>query len=367
MKKFLFSIPLLFSICVFAGYKNIGYTIIGDPIYSSVNASPLTAGITIDANGERAAVVIRIPPCTIRRIGYLTGTVTTAESLLATVETVSNGNPSGTYLCTNSSAAAVINGGNLWKETQNLTADCTVLVSTVIAVVFTSTGATFNGQIARHSTFVNGFSYTLSSNSASGYVRSTAQPIIALYDASGSTIPILNNYPVSAITNVNFSSTTNPNTRGNTFIPQYNFKCPGFITAMGFTSLSADYRANLWSGNIVIATVTVTALNQSQTTIGTQSYTWDEGISPILKQGQTYRITEMALSSTTISLKFLSFNHVSIMKAYLPLGDSMYTTTANNPQTGGAFTDTLTARSLIWPIASEIDTGIPGGAYGVSQ
>jgi hypothetical protein len=356
MLLFLLSTPNVFSeMQSLRGQQMIG---IPDFLVSAVSGFAWAAPV-LDAAGEIAAAVFRFPnDATVRRVGIRTANITTGATIDMRLESIDpdTGNPSGNLYCTNSSGTLTIASTNdsVWVMSQAFVADCNVVRGTLGAVVILHRGV-FNGQIATTlNEDLQNFPFTVSSNSASGYVRLERSPTFALEYSDFSYEPIAGIAPISAFSNTNFNHTDATNTRGLRFRLPFNARIVG---AWLFTLGAAEQNIKLFDsdGASVIASVklsTASMFNDASTRLVFATFT----SSATLLADQWYRLVQSPTGPSDVAAWTISVTSPTNM-ATLPFGDNFHLTTAANPTQESSWTNTTTVqRPLIGPIIDGIDT-----------
>ena len=194
------------------------------------NAQPGFSNMLIDASTEIAGGVIRAPKDgDIAKVGFQTGTVTTGATVDVRLETVSltDGDPTGTLLGTNSNASQVIGDGddNTWFTTALTTAP-TVTKGDLLAVVIAN-ASTGNMNIRRsNGESPTGFPY--SDLFTTAWAKSALTPNFALEYSDGSYASFPGSYAMSAISTRTFNSSDTPDERGLIFQMPFPFRLTGF-------------------------------------------------------------------------------------------------------------------------------------------
>jgi hypothetical protein len=145
-RMILMSLALVFgSVVLWGQMQSISYGVAIPPYPDSTAGSPSLTVCTIDAVDEECAqVFVASSTKSIDKIYFMTGTVTTGETVDVRVEGVdaADGDPDDALIATNTNIAVVIADGddNVWK-TATLTADASLTRGTTYAIVVKGPGA----------------------------------------------------------------------------------------------------------------------------------------------------------------------------------------------------------------------------------
>lgn len=324
------------------------------------------SNMLIDANGEKAAIIFQPPKTgTITHLAFRTGNLTTSDTLAIRGETVSaSGEPSGSLWATNTSGSQASLVANTWYEVA-LTAGIVVTdVSVPIAFVIAlpASGAVGNMNIARVNVPGGGsidFPYALLYTGS--WAKSASQTgLMAVKYSDGTRPPVLGVAQALYVNNA-YSSSSNPNERGNKIVLPFTAKIKGVWHHPG-SAVAGDFSLNLLdSANAVLQTVTVDG-DYNNASNPTVSYHQFPGES-IIQAGATIRVTKKPTSATNVAMYDATAPISGQGLAGLPMGAYTCLTTRQN---AGAWTDSTDTQAKIGLIISALGTdGVSARAYAV--
>lgn len=366
-KKILFLLSFLMASASFAVIIDFGRSVPMNPDIGTTTGSPSLAAITLDAAEEKIAFIVRpIGTQTLRKVGFVTGTVITGNTIDVRIESVEPlgvspyVRPTGNLYCTNSSATVTINSvdDSKYKETDNLVSDCDVSNST-IAVVFARRGS-FNGIINYYSLSRYDNTVVMSSTSASGYAVISGSPNMELYSDSGAIIDIKQTVCISTVSASSISVASNPNTIGNKITFPYAHTIDG-VYAQIAASQDVDIKLIDSDGGTVLETIEIsTSLYRSgvKTFFAlSTTYTFDAN--------ESYRIVIQAKKSTTLNVHRIFYENSTLKNNQVVFGAYIDSTIAQNPVNEGSWTQNSLGVALIYPSILSIDTGASGGGTAI--
>lgn len=318
------------------------------------NNVPVFVGTTyvLDSTGDKVGVVFYAPKAgDISKISFPTRTVTTGADVDVRIETVdmTTGNPSGTLWATNTNVTqTILSSDDNTTFTVTLTANATVARGDVVAVVISMSGAG-NMQIATASNllFSLGVPYALFHNGTSWSKQDQPLPFFGVEYSDGSYAPIPHLCPISAITNYNPSSSTNPNHYA------LRFRLPFPATVWGaWIAADLDKDSSLllvadnWDGT------TGAALDQvsfdpdvRRVAAITRFYVPFDSGAVTLAANTTYRLVFRPDSTAASAIYTISVGDANRWGQF-SAGTAFYLSTANNPNDSTDWTDTTTERPL---------------------
>ena len=217
--------------------------------------APSLGSISMTTSTDRAGFVFFAPKTgNVAKIGFRTGTVTTAATLDVRLETVdaTTGDPSGTLFSTSSNGSQASPASNT-AYTVALTAAAAVTRGQTLAVSINNS-STGNMGISRTGAFPIMEVPYCDTYTASAWTKSQNNPVMWLEYDDGSYAPITGVYPISSIASTSFSNASNPEARG------LKFRFPVDVSIGGFWAAvdgDGDWNAVLYQsdGNTVIETV----------------------------------------------------------------------------------------------------------------
>jgi hypothetical protein len=324
--------------------------------FPNLATSSFNATMIIDANGEKAGWVMQAPKTgTIDRVGFLTVTVTTGDTVDVRVETVdASGLPTGTLFGTNTNNSQVIAAAddNTWFEV-TLTAGASVTRGDFFAVVVSlpGSGATGNMQIARYSPVISitppyCLLYT------SSWAKGSFSPVGSVRYSDATYPPIPGLVSVTALAANNVNTGTTPDERGVKFVPNCGCKVSGIWFA---TSSASDSVVKLYDSTDTLLASKAYDGDVAQAT-NPRMVTLDTEVT--LTAGATYRATVLPSSATNVQLWRLT--HRSDAAAQMPGNDWAFQETTRTD--AGAWTDTANARTQMGLVLSAVEDGASSGS-----
>lgn len=319
------------------------------------------ASFVLDAASEKAALIFAATAAkSIRTIHYRTGTVTTGDTLdvrVETVDTAANGDPTGTLWATNTNAASVVAGGDdsVWKSA-TLTADATLAIGDVVAIVLVNGGGGGNMQLAAYGEMVSGFPY------GDLFTAAWAKSIIPMFVveySDGSFEPVQGFLDQGApITPTTFNSGTATNRRGNMFqvpFPTRTNGCWVWVDADGpFTCTLYDS-----DGTTVLATTATINQFQRSTAAGNIAfYPWiaSPSAAPSLLANTNYRIVVIPTSTTNLTTYDFDVTDADMLNMFVG-GTLMHASVF----TSSAWVETTTRRGYLGVMLDAFDDGAGSG------
>lgn len=319
--------------------------------------------LQIDATGEKVAFIMKAPKAgAIKKIGVLTGTVTTGATLSVRIETVdlATGNPTGTLYPTGAAANLIIAGtdDNAWKSSADLGTGVVVDADDLFAVVITF-GDSANLAIAAAGLAVNAniaFPYT--AHYTTGWSRLAYAPIVALEYDGGSYPAVPGAFPIKLHGTVSSLNTgSNPNEIA------LKFEVPGPIRAAGFWlwGIAASMRVQIYEeGNDnPITSVAVDPDVQPGGGLRLRSETFTDRV--LLKPGVVYRLGILPLTTTNVYPYYFEVGSAPVMDAFTG-GQAFcwsyrHRASTVDPDTADWF-ETTTRRPLMGLIVDQFTSGL---------
>lgn len=327
----------------------------------SLNATTFT----LNADGEKAALVASsLVAKSIRYVYIRTGAVTTGGNLDVRIETVdSSGNPSGTLWATNTNVTLAVGSGDddVWLKAGPLTADATLAVGDIFAVVASLSGAgdmflpSYNDD-SDTVRYPYGLLYT------SSYAKQGRRPVFFVEYSDGSYEPILGipDYG-SAFTTHTFNSGSTTNRVGNRYTLPWPCRTNGCWLWRGLGDLGT-ITMNLYGtdGTTVLATTGAIQTDHSYgSAVGLQFLPFQAPAT--LAATGPYRLAVVPDAQNCLVYDF-AVPDVDIMNQF-PLGTSLY----RSVYTSGAWVDTTTARAYMGLFLDGFDDAVSAGSYTVVQ
>lgn len=314
----------------------------------------------IDASAEKVATVFSAPvSCTVDRVLFRTGAVTTSDTIRASLQNVSltDGNPTGT-----------VNGtaGTISTLSANTFYEVTGLSSAI-------TRGTYYAIVLDFNAFSAG-SLEIAGNSQPGAMQGV--PYVAHFTASwakiNNTLPAMGlrcatgayhyiGAPASPLpATVTLQSTTTPDEVGNEFTPDHDMVIGGFYI---WCECDGDADIVLYQGSADAAgsntaiTTPIRLDSNVRAQTGTGWYQVFLDAPETLAAGTTYKLTIEALGASNVIVREMAVS-VSAQLAQLPGGTAMYKTSRADDST---FTDVTTTQIYGFGlILAELDDGAGG-------
>lgn len=333
------------------------------------------ANILLDAGDEVASAAIRIPrDGTIVRAHFRTNTVTTGATVDVRMETVVNGEPSGTLFGTNTNIAKVIADGddNVWHRTDALTGSATVVAGDLVALsvvnpsvspgtlnIAGSSNAAFSGRVGWPHCF--------------GPTRATKindqNPVCALeYDDGSFAIPT-GSFPIyTAVTAVALNTGTNPDEAAVYFTALGKMRVIGWQAAMALAA-DANYRVNLYENgnNTPLLTKEYDGDAKSTTSARHVSELFDDVYT--LTSGTIYRLGFVPLTANSVTMRYIEVNSsYPLLLDEVSGRSTMHYSSRNRAGTTDpdteAWSQVANRRLLAGLIIDQVDDGAGGGDGG---
>lgn len=314
-------------------------------------------GTTIDAAGEKAGFVFRVPRTgTIDRIGFTTRAVTTAQTLRGGLETTDTTNylPTGTQYGGSAVGTQASPVADTFYEII-LAAPATAVKGDIIAIVvqFDSTAGNLvigkidneGGQSQTSFPYVVGFTTSWAKNSG-GVGMHSVRYSDGVYEPVGQCIP------TSPRIDTFFNNGSAADEMGNRFTVPAPMRTPGIFSGVNHGAAALDYV--LYEGSTVLSTISIAA-GLSAAGTGYETLYWDSPIT--LSPGTVYRLVVKPAAANINVREVVALNNA--MLGMLPGGADWYKTSRVD---GGSWTDTDTRR--IWALSLLIDQVDDGTGLG---
>lgn len=346
--------------------QSFGGSVLWPPTGINITTTPafLTTQYTIDAAGESAAAIFRVPKTgTISAVTFRTATVTTGATVDVRLETVdlATGFPSGTLWAANTNGAqAIADANDNVVFTTTLTSGASVTQGDLIAmVIVTPSGAMqitgWNTQNAVD--FPYGALFTASWASVAAVA-----PMAGMQYNDGSYAFIPNIPVISTLTQTSYGTGTNPNHRALRFQVTAPCRVCGYWV-VGDLDGDCDVLlvADSWDGTNgnALARVSLDTNVRRVTGFGAQLGAFDTSVT--LTANTTYRLVLKPTTATTISMS--AYTVASAAQLDQCGGNQQcYLSTANNPNDATDWTDTTTTRPLMGLMIDQFDDGASAGS-----
>jgi hypothetical protein len=325
-------------------------------------------GTTIDADDEKLAFVLQAPKSgNIRKIAFKTQGVTTGGNLATRLESVTSatGLPSGSLFCADSSTYTVIASTDdfIWKTGAPFLADCAVTKGDFLApVIQREAGSTFNGGLGRNGENVTNFSYSLSSNSSSGWVKAGNAAWCQLEYDDGTYAYSPGVYPYNIGTSWSITNSSNPNTIAIRVMFRQRVSVTGAWVFVGGVDQTATYTITVYDSNgapMLPANPRTKAIDATGTSAET-AFTFF-GTSYIFEANTWYRVG-ITPTSSTITLVDVSAASAAVMESF-PYGSLMHMSTGTTPSSEASWSNNTLRRPMMGLILDGIDPGPKNAIY----
>lgn len=331
----------------------------------------MNTGSTLDAAGEYIAFIIKFPKSgTLKKIGFHTGNVTTADTINVRVETVSDsdGLPTGTLYDANGTGSQESpSAQTAYWVSINGSSGITVMKGDIVAIKIILDYVDGNVQVwhtVAHYNITNAasFPYVVTYlGGSSAKVTSMAIALALEYD--GEIVPLPNAILPASSAADTFASNSNPNHRGLAITPPFACRAVGV-----WSYLDIDAAANMVlfdsDGATALQTLALPDTDiRGSTSVAPQYYLFTTAQN--LVKGSKYRIVLRPATTTNVSGQYNSFTDDGALKAIdqMPLGqNAVYTTCNGTPANEASWTDDPTKRACIGLLIDAVDIPAGGGA-----
>jgi len=343
------------------------------PPYYSASGFSFTATL-IDASTEKIAFIGRVETKdrtakSIRKVGYLAGTVSlnASSTITTSIQSVSTttgppAQPSGTVLgATNNGTvteAAATFSTNTWHQTGALGEDVSVSYGDLIAVVVEY--GTFTAADAlnlRHLSASSSVQHATTLLFTGSWASQTVNANIILEFSDGTFGTLAGALPMSAIAAATYNSGTgSADEYALEFSAPFPIKVDGAMLSCYGSSGSSDFEIILYSGTTALETVAIDG-NTLGTTSGTRPLHVVFSQAHSLSANTTYRIALRPTTANAVNLHIYDVASAGHLDAH-SLGASCCLATRLD---SGAWSTVSTRRPLIFVKASAFDDGAGGG------
>lgn len=313
------------------------------------------ANLLLDASGEKAAVIFRVPKDgNIRKVHFRLGTVTTGQTLKASLQDVdpATGTPDGT-VDQSGTVTVADTDDNTWK-TVTFGADRAVTRGAWLACVIEFDSTVGNLNITKiSSASLSQDAYTALYTGT--WAKSSDMPVLAIEYDDGSFGVMTSVQPFSS-TNVVINTGTTPDEAGVKFTLPFPAKCAG-ILYWGSAPASSDLDAVLYDsdGSTALATASLDADIVSDTSLRLRLAPFSSEIT--LEKNVAYRAVIKPTTATSFTFRYaLASNAAHLAQA--PGGTGFHMTQRTD---AGSWTDTTTQRPYMAILISQLDDGASGG------
>lgn len=328
-----------------------GGLILGD--LADGDALPAFTALTIDASGEKVAFVFAVPKTgNISKLGLRTGTVTTAETLAVTLQTVSavNGDPTGSAYGGMTEGTQAAPASNT-AYTVSLGTAAAATAGDLVALVIEFDSAVGNLAIMGIATAYRvGFPY-IDLFAGSWAKTPFVQPVLWLEYDDGSYALVDGCSPFSAISMPAWAANSTPDEHA----LKFTFPFPTRLRACEIiTALAQPFDLVLYEGTTSLVSLTIDA---DQAGTGATCRYKRLLTSDDLDAGTAYYFAMKPTSNNNVSWAEIDVAAAAVMGA-MPLGTSAHYASRTD---GGAWSDTTTKRPLVRLWFDKFSDGAGGG------
>jgi len=318
--------------------------------------------MVLDAAGEKASCIFQIPKSgTITNIGFMTGAVTSSQTLKVGVYSLdASDDPSTTVYGGMAAGTQASPAADTWYEVA-LGTNATATAGDVVAVTIEWNATAGNLEIRQMAGNSGGIAQVgLPFNThytAAWSKQTTTIPCIAIKYDDGSYAEIPLTLPVTAITQRYFSSGSTPDERGMKFTLPAPMRLTKFWLYQRISDV-ADWDFVLYdSGNSVLLTQT---LNHSVGATG-RLKVFELSTKQSLTASSVYRaVIKPTTATSDFYIHDMTLNSVAMLDIFGG-GQNFHATERTD---AGAWTDTTTSRPLMGFVFDQVDDGTGGGGGG---
>jgi hypothetical protein len=326
--------------------------------WNGVASTPgLSASFTFNASGYKLGWILQAPKTgSIRKVHFMTGTVTTPTDLDVRIETIdaATGDPSGTLWAANTNATVVSASltSNTWITSPALTADASVTKGDLFAAALVPAG-TPNWVLSQYNTGVSASTRLPYSTAYNGsWSKQTALSVVAVEYSDGSFAEIPNVFPISAINAHTYSSSSTPDEYSLRFTLPFTARLAG---VWGFIDPDNDFDLVIYDGTTPVSTKSFDKDIRQGTGPGMH---YLRLTSPVTLTASTvYRASIKPTTTSSLTIYSMDVSSAVIMDQ-LGGGQAFHHSTRVD---SGAWTDTTTRRLFMGLIVDGIDVSAGGG------
>jgi hypothetical protein len=328
---------------------------IPNPAISNVVSASST--LTIDAAGEKAATIFRVPHTgNISHVGFRVASVTSAQTLRCSLQTVSGtGDPTGTDYGGSAPGTQTPAANTAYSVALATPAAATLNDVVAIVVEFDSTPGNLaisavGGGLSRK--FPYGSLFTAS------WAPSTALTAMWVAYDDGSVYP-MGTYPYSSYGGVSYNSGSSPDEYALRFQLPFPARVAGYWFGGGGNAAGSDFDVVLYdSSSVAIASDSWDGdLRSSNTAINHEG----RFTSPVtINANEVYRLALKPTTANNITISRVIVLSAAVFGAH-DGGTEFYLSTRTD---AGAWTDSTTIRPIFGLILDQFDDGESGGGGG---
>jgi len=319
------------------------------------------SSLLIDASGEKAAFIVQIPKSgNITKVGFRTGTVTSAQTLRVSLQTVdtTTGDPSGS-LYGSSTAGTQTSPASNTNYLVTLGTQATATASDFVAVVIEFDSTAGNLNIAHSTNIPQNFPYV--DLYTTSWAKTASIPVLSFEYDDGSYGTIRGVFPPGSMANTTYNSGSTPDEYALYFTIKGPCKVSGAVIYGGQSAAGSDFDLVLYDtdGTTSLATLSVDGDVRGSTS-ATNPFTVLFSTPATLTANGVYYLSLKPTTTNNCRLMRYTFASAASLET-MPGGTDFYEATRTN---AGSWTTTNTIRPMIMPILSAIDDGTSTGSGG---
>lgn len=332
------------------------------PWPSLVSGLPSLAGTyVLDAAAEKAAAIYAATAAkNIHQVYIRTGTVTTGDTVDVRIETVdgaANGDPTGTLWATDTNAALAIASGDdsVWKLA-TLTADATLAIGDIFAIVIVNGGGGGSIVLANYADTTSGIPY--GDLFTASWAKQLAPVMAVPVYSDGSYEPIFGYFGSGGPINTNtFKSDDATNRRGNIFQLAFPARAKG---AWVWIDGDSTFTIKLYDSDGSTVLATTAASNAFQRNTAGLLHFYPFTTTATLQAATNYRLA--VVPGTTVNLSTYDFDVPAAgMLDMFPGGQSCHASVF----TSSAWVETTTRRAYLGVYLDGFDDAAAGASMKV--
>lgn len=327
-------------------------------IYPDIGPTTGDGAMTLDASGEKAAFVFYAPKAgNIAKVHFRLGTVTTGQTLQASLQDVSLTTGDPDEVADQSGTVAVANSDDDSFKTVTFGSARTVAFNDLLACVIEFSGTVGNLNVSRSALSNYGAvsNCTYAAHKTGGtWTKITSPGILAVEYDDGSFAPIYSLSPGTTASQM-FDSTATPDEYALKF--QLPFACK--VGGIAWAGRYADCEVVLYAADGTTALGTA-VLDGNVVSSGGDFQFHGRFADVTIASATTYYASVKPTTASSLRLHYLSVGAAAWL-GQMPGGQNLHLSTRTN---AGSWTDTTTTRPFISLLITEIDDGVGGGGGG---
>lgn len=318
---------------------------------------------SMTGTAHKVAVLVQaLAPGNIRKVHFRTQTVTTGDTVRASIQgrDAATGDPDGTIANSGDSAAntTVANADdNTWKTTASFTTDYAVSTGDRFFVVLDYPSYVAGSMQIQRSSFGSPNNFTYVDVYAASWTKTSSSLNMTLELDDGTYLPCIGLVPSSSAANTNFNSSSSPNEYALRFVLNTPMRLWGFW--FWTNNFSGDTQGVLYTGGAATdttATATAATIDKDEKVSTSNFQCFMQFATPAdLVAGTVYRLSIKPTTTTSVGYTRPTAAENNASLATLGMGTDWYEST----RAGGNWTDNNTNPCAIFPVFSGADDGVP--------